>query len=146
LAGSGDVAVIGQGDEGCMHASGVAAGEVGVLVVGVSFDLAVAEGDGGVGEGFDAVARGLGNGNVALGGEEAVVGVVGGVEKVLMVELAKDESLQDVADGDGALGIGLLDGFEAGKGTLVVEVVEMIVGFADLRGEVDGIGVGCGVV
>jgi hypothetical protein len=129
-----------------MHASGVAAGEVGVLVVGVFFDLAVAEGDGGVGEGFDAVARGLGNGNVALGGEEAVVGVVGGVEKVLMVELAKDESLQDVADGDGALGIGLLDGFEAGKGTLVVEVVEMIVGFADLRGEVDGIGVGCGVV
>jgi hypothetical protein len=138
--------VIGEGDEGGVHASGIAAGEVGVLVVGVLFDLAVAEGDGGVGEGFDAVARGLGDGNVALGGEEAVVGVVGGVEEVLMVELAEDESHQDVAGGDGALRIGLLDGFEAGKGALVVEVVEMIVGFADLGGEVDGVGVGGGVV
>jgi hypothetical protein len=129
-----------------VHASGVAAGEVGVLVVGVLFDLAVAEGDGGVGEGFDAVARGLGNGDAALGGEEAVVGVVGGVEEVLMVEFAKDERLQDVADGDGALGIGFLNGFEAAEGTLVVEVVEMLVGLADLGGEVDGIGVGGGVV
>jgi hypothetical protein len=129
-----------------VHASGIASGEVGVLVVGVLFDLAVAEGNGGVGEGFDTVAGGLGNGDAALGGEEAVVGVVGGVEEVLMVEFAKDERLQDVADGDGALGIGFLNGFEAGKGALVVEVVEMLVGFADLGGEVDGIGVGGGVI
>jgi hypothetical protein len=39
-----------------------------------------------------------------------------------------------------------MDGFEAGKGTLVVEVVEMIVGFADLGGEVDGVGVGGRVI
>jgi hypothetical protein len=138
--------VIDQSDEGGVHASGVAAGEVGVLVVGVLFDLTVAEGDGGVGEGFDAVARGLGNGDAALGGEEAVVGVVGGVEEVLMVEFAKDERLQDIADGDGALGIGFLNGFEAAEGTLVVEVVKMLVGFADLGGEVDGVGVGGRVV
>jgi hypothetical protein len=35
-----------------------------------------------------------------------------------------------------------MDGFETGKRTLIVEVVEMIVGFAYLGGEVDGVGVG----
>ena len=146
LAGGGDVAVVGERDEGGVHAAGVAAGEVGVLVVGVGFDLLVAEGDGGVGEGFDAVARGLGDGDAAFGGEEGVVRVVGGVEEVLMVELAEDERHEDVAGGDGALRVGLLDGFEAGEGAVVVEVVEVLVGFADLRGEVDGVGVGGGVV
>ena len=60
LAGGGDVAVVDEGDEGGVHAAGVSAGEVGVGVVGVGFDLLVAEGDGGVGEGLDAVAGGLG--------------------------------------------------------------------------------------
>jgi hypothetical protein len=34
-----------------------------------------------------------------------------------------------------------LDGFEAGEGAFVVEVVEVLVGLANLRGEVDGVGV-----
>ena len=142
LAGGGDVAVVGEGDEGGVHAASVAAGEVGVRVVGVGLDLLVAEGDGGVGEGLDAVAGGLGDGDAAFGGEEGVVRVVGGVEEVLMVELAEDERHEDVAGGDGGLRVGLLDGLEAGEGAVVVEVVEVLVGFADLRGEVDGVGVG----
>ena len=39
-----------------------------------------------------------------------------------------------------------LDGFEAGEGAVVVEVVEVVVGLADLRGEIDGVGVGGGIV
>jgi len=39
-----------------------------------------------------------------------------------------------------------LDGLEAGEGAVVVEVVEVLVGFADLGGEVDGVGVGGGIV
>jgi hypothetical protein len=138
--------VVGQGDEGGVQPSCVAAGEEGVGVVRVGFDLPVSEGDGGVGEGVDAVANELRDRDVALGGEEGVVGVVSGVEEVLAVELAEDEGEEDVADGDGALRVGALDGFEAGEGAFVVEVVEVIEGLADLRGEVDGVGVGCGVV
>jgi hypothetical protein len=69
------------------------------------------------------------------------VRVVGGVEEVLIVEFAEDERLEDEGGDDGALGIGFLDGLEAGKGSLVVEDVEVLVGFADLGGEVDGVGV-----
>jgi hypothetical protein len=63
-----------------------------------------------------------------------------------MIELAEDERHEDVAGGDGGLGVGLLDGLEAGEGSFVVEVVEVVVGLADLGGEVDGVGVGGGVV
>jgi hypothetical protein len=138
--------VFGECDEGGVHAAGISAGEVGVGVVGVRLDLLVAEGDGGVGEGFDAGADVGGDGDVSLGGEERIVGVVGGVEQVLTVEFAEDERLEDVAGGDGALGIGFLDGLEAGEGAVVVEVVEALVGLADLGGEVDGVGVGGGIV
>ncbi len=141
LAGGGYVAVIGEGDEGGVHATSVAAGEVGVGVVWIGFDLAVAEGDGGVGERFDAVANVGGDGDVAFGGEEGVVGVVGGVEEVLTVELAEDEGLEDVAGRDGALGVGFLDGLEAGEGAFVVEVVEVLLRLANLGREVDGVGV-----
>jgi hypothetical protein len=146
LTGGGDVAMVGQGDEGGVQPSCVTAGKEGIGVVGVGFDLPVGEGDGRVGEGVDAVANRLRDGDVALGGEEGVVGVVGGVEEVLAVELAEDEGEENVADGDGALRVGALDGFEAGESAFVVEVVEVIEGLADRRGEVDGIGVGCGVV
>ena len=146
LAGGGDVAVVDEGDEGGVHAASVAAGEVGVRVVGIGFDLLVAESDGGVGEGLDAVADVGGDGDAALGGEEGVVGVVGGVEEVLTVELAEDERHEDVAGGDGGLRVVLLDGLEAGEGAVVVEVVEVVVGLADLGSEIDGVGVGGGVV
>ena len=146
LAGGGDVTVFGEGDESGVHAASVSAGEIGVCVVGVRLDLLVAEGDGGVGEGLDARADVGGHGDAALGGEEGVVGVVGGVEEILTVEFAKDERLEDVAGGNGGLRIGLLDGFEAGEGAVVVEVVEVLVGLADLGGEVDGVGVGGGMV
>jgi hypothetical protein len=146
LAGGSDVTVFGEGDEGGMHAAGVTAGEVGVGVVGIGFDLLVGEGDGGVGERFDAVACVLGDVDGAFVGEEGVVRVVGGVEEILIVEFAEDECLEDVGGGDDALRMGFLDSFEAGEGSVVVEVVEAVVGFADLGGEVDGIGVGGGVV
>jgi hypothetical protein len=61
-----------------------------------------------------------------------------------MIELAEDDRHEDVADGDGALRVGALDGFEAGEGAVVVEVVEVLVGLADLGGEIDGVGVGGG--
>ena len=74
------------------------------------------------------------------------MGVVGGVEEILTVEFAEDERLEDVTGGDGALGIGFLDGLETGEGAVVVEVVEAFVGLADLWGEVDGVGVGGGII
>jgi hypothetical protein len=80
LTSSGDIAVIDEGNEGGVHTASVASGEVGVGVVGVGFDLLIGEGYSLVGKGLDAVANGLWNRYVALGGEERVVGVVGGVE------------------------------------------------------------------
>lgn len=146
LAGGGDVTVFGEGDEGGVHAAGVSAGEVCVGVVGIGFDLLVGESNGGVGERFDAVACALGNVDGALVGQEGVVGVVGGVEEVLIIELAEDERLEDEGGDDGALWIGFLDGLEAGEGSVVVEDVEVVVGFADLGSEVDGVSVGGGIV
>ena len=131
---------------GSVHHARPRSREIGVGVVGVRLNLLVAEGDGGVGEGLDAGADVGGNGDAALGGEEGVVGVVGGVEQVLTVEFAEDKRLEDVAGGDGGLWVVLLDGFEASEGAVVVEVVEVIVSLADLRGEIDGIGVGFGIV
>ncbi len=127
-----DVAVIDQGDEGGVHAARVATSEPGMSVIGVGFDLLIAECDGGVGELLDAVARGLGNGDVAFGGQEGIVGVVGGVEQVLMIELTKDEGHEDVVHRHGILWMGALDGLEAGEGAIVVEVIEEDVGFAYL--------------
>ena len=63
-----------------------------------------------------------------------------------MIKLAEDERLEDEGGDDGALGIGFLDGLEAGEGSVVVEDVEVVVGFADLGSEVDGVSVGGGVV
>ena len=45
LFGCGDVAVIDQSDEGGVHAAGVSAGEVGVLVVGIGFEELIAHCD-----------------------------------------------------------------------------------------------------
>ncbi len=115
-------------------------------LLGFCFDLLVAHGDDGVGELVDAVVNGLRNADVALGEDEGVVSVVGGVEEVLMVELTEDEGHQDVVGGHGVLRIGALDGLEAGEGAVVVEVVEEGVGFADLGCEVDGVGVRIGRV
>jgi hypothetical protein len=39
-----------------------------------------------------------------------------------------------------------LDGFEAREGAVVVEIVEVIVGLANLRGEIDGVGMSGGIV
>ena len=72
--------------------------------------------------------------------------VVGGVEQVLMIELAEDERHEDITACDGGLGVGFLDGFKPGESAGVVEVVEVLVGLADLRGEVDGVGVGGGII
>jgi hypothetical protein len=44
------------------------------------------------------------------------------------------------------LRVGFLDGFEAGEGAVVVEVVEVVVGLADLGSEIDRIGVGGRIV
>jgi hypothetical protein len=63
-----------------------------------------------------------------------------------MIELAKDERHEDVTGGDGGVRIVFLDGLEAGEGAVVVEVVEVLVSLADLRGEVDGISVSGGII
>jgi hypothetical protein len=63
-----------------------------------------------------------------------------------MIELAKDERHQNVTGGDGRLRVVSLDGLEAGEGAVVIEIVEVFVGLADLRGEVDGVGVGGGII
>jgi hypothetical protein len=44
------------------------------------------------------------------------------------------------------LRIRLLNGFEAGEGAIVVEVVEVLVRLANRGGEIDGVGVGGGIV
>ena len=145
LMGGGGEGVVYKGDEGGVHAFGIAAGEVGVGVVGIGLEGGVGEVGDFDEEGFDAVADGLGNIDLALGGEEAVVGVVGGVEEVLMVELAEDEGGEDVVPGHGIggmLGGNLLLDFERG---VVVEVVEVQHGLADLGIEVEGIGVEVGL-
>ena len=72
--------------------------------------------------------------------------VVGCIEEILAVEFSEDERHEDVSGGDGALRILPLDGFEAGEGAVVVEIVEVIVSLADLRREIDGVGVGGGIV
>jgi hypothetical protein len=59
-----------------------------------------------------------------------------------MIELAKDERHQNVAGGDGRLRVVSLDGLEAGESAVIVEIVEVLVSLADLKGEVDRIGVG----
>lgn len=141
LASGGDVAVVDQGDEGGMETASVSAGEVGVFVGGVGFDALLAEVGDGVVEGLDAVADGSGDGDVAFGGEEGVVGVVGGVEEVLVIELAEDEDHEDVAGGHGVLRVGGEDGLETGDGTLVVEDVEMLKALADDGIEVERVGV-----
>jgi len=146
LTRRGVIAVKGKSEEGRVHALGVAASEVGVRVVGVLLDLLVAHGNDRIGELVDALVRGFGDEDVALGEYEGVVGVVGGVEEVLMVELAEDEGHQDVVSGHGVLGIGALDGLEAGESAIVVEVVEEVVGFADIGCEVYGVGVRVGRV
>ena len=74
------------------------------------------------------------------------MGVIGGVQEILAVELAKDERHEDVAGSDSALRVLFLDGFEAGESAIEVEGVEVLVGLADCGREVDGIGVGGGVV
>ena len=86
-----------------------------------------------------------GTGTLAFGGEEGVVRVVGGVEEVLMVELAEDEDHEDVAGGHGVLRMGLEDGLEAGDGAVVVEDVEVLEAFVDDGVEVEGVGVEAGV-
>jgi hypothetical protein len=105
--------VVNQRDEGGVHAASVTTSEVGVGIVRVGFNLLVGQGDGRVGERFDAVADGLWNRDVAFGGEEGVVSVVGGVEEILAIELAEDDREEDVADGDDALWVSALDGLEA---------------------------------
>ena len=72
--------------------------------------------------------------------------IISGVEEVLTIKLAKDERHEDVTRCNGTLRIGFLDGFEASESTVIVEVVEVLVGLADLGGEVDGVGVGGRVV
>ena len=73
------------------------------------------------------------------------MGVVGGVEEILVVELAEDEGDEDVVPGHGVGGMllgYLLLNFEGG---VEVEVVEVKHGLLDLGVEVDGVGVegGC---
>jgi hypothetical protein len=66
------------------------------------------------------------------------VGVVSGVEEVLVVELAEDGGHEDVVGGHGILRVSGEDGLEAGEGAVVVEDVEELVTLADDGVEVEG--------
>ena len=141
LAGGGGEGVVDEGDEDGVHAFGVAAGEEGVGVVGVGGELGVGEVLDLVGEVFDAVAGGLRDVDFALHGEEAVVRVVGGVEQILVVELAEDHRGEDVVPGHGVVGVLLGDLLLDLEGGVEVEVVEELEGLADGRREIEGVGV-----
>jgi hypothetical protein len=134
LAGGGDIAVIAKRNESSVHAFGISAGEVGIGVFGIGFDLLVTHGDDRVGELVDTVSCCARDNNVALGKYEGIVSVVGGVEEVLMVKFPEDEGHQDVVGGHRVLRVGALNRLEAGEGGVVVEIIEESVSLADLRG------------
>jgi len=141
LAGGGSEGVVDERDEDGVHALGVAAGEERVGVVGIGGEFGIGEVLDLAGEVFDAGAGGLRDIDFALHGEEAVVRVVGGVEQILVVELAKDKGREQVVRGHRVVGVlagDLLLDFERG---VEVEVVEELEGLADGRREIEGVGV-----
>ena len=145
LAGGGDEGVVDEGDEDGVHTLGVAAGEKGVRIIGISRELGVGEVLDLAGEVFDAGAGSRGDGDFALHGEEAVVRVVGGVEQILVVELAKDEGGEEVVGGHGVVWMLLGDLFLDLEGGVEVEVVEELEGLADGGREIKGVGVEVGL-
>ena len=74
-------------------------------------------------------------------GEEAVVGVVGGVEQVLAVELLKDEGVEQHDRGLRVAGVGLVVAVKAGDGARVILDVKVVVGLAHGGVVIHGVGV-----
>ncbi len=132
--------MVDEGDEDGVHAFGIAAGEESIGVVGVDGQLGVGELLDLVGKGLDAVAGGFGDVDFALDGEETVVGVVGGVEEILVVEFAEDDRGEDVVPGHGVGGVLLGDLFLNFEGGIEVEVVEVEHGLLELGLEIEEVG------
>ena len=137
--------MVGECDEGGVHAFGIAACKERVLVIRVLVEPLVTHGDDLVGEAVDLVMRLPGDVDFALVEEEAVVCVVGGVEQVLLVELAKDGDDEDVVPGHRVLRMLLRDLVEVLKGGVKVQIVEADEALVDEGVEVQGVGVGCGL-
>ena len=74
-------------------------------------------------------------------GEKAVVGVEGGVEQILPVELLEERGFKQVGGGLRIAGVLGMEALEAADGLGKVEVVEVMEGFAHLGIVVHGIGV-----
>ena len=87
------------------------------------------------------LAGGLGDGDFALHRKEAVVRVIGGVEQILVVELAKDEGGEEVVRGHRVVGMLAGNLFLDLEGGVEVEVVEELQGLADGGREVERVGV-----
>ena len=78
--------------------------------------------------------------------EEPVMRVESGVEQVKAIELAEYNCIEYIIHSLRILGVRRLNLLEAGEGAVVVEIVEVIVSLSDLRREIDGVGVGGGIV
>ena len=85
----------------------------------------------------------VGDGDVAFGGEEGIVRVVGGVEQILVVKLAEDGDHLDVAVGHGLLRMGFQDALKADERAVVIEDVKVLVPVMDRGIEVERIGMQC---
>ena len=124
-----------------MHAAGVTTLKPGVCVVGIGLDALVRELNRGVIEVLDPLLFSWRHMDVlTLVGEEGVVRIVGGIEQVLVVELAEDVGHQQVVVGHGVFGVGLQNDFHARDRTVEVHDVEVLVGVANLRRQVERIG------
>ena len=77
-------------------------------------------------------------------GEEAVVGIEGGVEEVLAVELLKDVGFEEERGGLRIAGMGLKDALKELDCAGIIEVVEVLEGLPDQGIAIEGIGVGLG--
>ena len=74
-------------------------------------------------------------------GEEAIVGVKGGVEQVLAVKLLKNQCVEQIGSGLRVAGMGQVKLLKALHRAGIVEVVEVLVGRAHLGVVVHGVGV-----
>ena len=75
------------------------------------------------------------------------MGVVGGIEQVLMVELTEDDGGEDVVPGHGVVRMLLCDLLVDLERGIEVEIVEVLHRLPDLGVEIEGVGVqrGCGL-
>src|SRR5208282_1970923 len=73
-------------------------------------------------------------------GEKTVVGVEGGVEQILPVELLEDDRVEQIGRGLRVAGMGRAKLLETGDSVGIIKIVEILVGSAHLRVVVHRVG------